>query len=48
MISLKLAIELNKIISETSGGSNGLRDESLLLSALNRPVQNFDNKELYS
>ena len=47
MISKKLAIELNKIISEASGGSSGLRDESLLLSALNRPFQTFDNKELY-
>ena len=47
MISKKLAIELNKIISEKSGGSYGLRDESLLLSALNRPFQTFDGKDLY-
>ncbi len=47
MISKKLALELNKIISEASGGSSGLRDESLLLSALNRPFQTFDGKELY-
>lgn len=47
MISKKLAIELNKIISESSGGSSGLRDESLLLSALNRPFQTFDGKDLY-
>mgnify|MGYP000244273602 CR=1 FL=1 len=47
MISKKLAIELNKIISDASGGSYGLRDESLLLSALNRPFQTFDGKDLY-
>lgn len=47
MISKKLAVELNKIISEYSGGSSGLRDESLLLSALNRPYQTFDGKDLY-
>lgn len=47
MISKKLAIELNQIISESSGGSSGLRDESLLLSALNRPFQTFDGKDLY-
>lgn len=47
MISKELAIELNKIISEVSGGSSGLRDESLLLSALNRPFQTFGGKDLY-
>lgn len=47
MISKTLAIELNKIIAEASGGSGGLRDESLLLSALNRPFQTFDGEDLY-
>lgn len=47
MISRKLALELNKIISDASGGSSGLRDEGLLLSALNRPFQTFDGKDLY-
>ncbi|WP_298767093.1 type II toxin-antitoxin system death-on-curing family toxin [uncultured Polaribacter sp.] len=47
MISKKLAIELNKIISEKSGGSYGLRDETLLLSALNRTFQTFDGNDLY-
>ncbi|WP_194766134.1 type II toxin-antitoxin system death-on-curing family toxin [Tamlana sp. I1] len=47
MISKNSAIEFNKIISEASGGSAGLRDESLLLSALNRPFQTFDGKDLY-
>lgn len=47
MISKKLALEFNKIISKHSGGAEGLRDESLLLSALHRPFQTFDGKELY-
>lgn len=47
MISKKLAIELNKIISEKSGGSYGLTDKALLLSALNRPFQTFDGNDLY-
>ncbi|MEA1785920.1 type II toxin-antitoxin system death-on-curing family toxin [Arenibacter sp. GZD96] len=47
MISIQLAEELNKIISESSGGSSGIRDEKLLSSALSRPFQTFDGKELY-
>jgi len=47
MISEELAIELNKIIAKASGGSSGLRDKSLLLSAINRPYQTFDGKDLY-
>jgi death-on-curing protein len=47
MISKKLAIELNKIIADKTGGSSGLRDETLLLSAINRPFQTFDGKDLY-
>jgi death-on-curing protein len=47
MISKNLAVKLNKLIAESSGGSSGLRDESLLLSALNRPFQTFDGKDLY-
>lgn len=30
-----------------TGGSDGVRDESLLDSALNAPFQTFDGKELY-
>lgn len=47
MIPKKLAIELNKIISEVSGGSSGIRDEGLFLSAINRPFQTFDGNDLY-
>ena len=37
----------DKIIS-ISGGSKGVRDENLLLSAINSPYQTFGGKELYS
>ena len=47
MISKKWAEEFNKIIAEATGGSSGIRDEKLLLSALNRPFQTFDGKDLY-
>lgn len=47
MISKNLAQKLNQIIAEYSGGASGIRDEKLLLSALNRPFQTFDGKDLY-
>lgn len=47
MISKKLALEFNKTISDSTGGSSGLRDEALLLSASNRPFQTFDGNDLY-
>ena len=47
IISKKLAIELNKIISINSGGSFGLREESMLLSAIKRAFKTFDRKDLY-
>ena len=36
----------NQLISET-GGSSGLRDDSLLDSALNAPFQTFDGEDVY-
>lgn len=36
----------DQLISET-GGSSGLRDESLLDSALNAPFQTFDGEDVY-
>lgn len=36
----------NKMIQET-GGSNGIRDEGLLDSALSAPFQSFGGMELY-
>lgn len=47
MISKQLAIELNIIISNFSGGSSGLRDEHALLSAINRPYQTFSGSDLH-
>lgn len=47
MISEKLAKEINLIIAEFSGGSSGIRDNSGLLSDLNRPYQTFDGIDLY-
>ena len=47
MISLKEAIAIQEILIEEFGGSKGIRDRSLLESAINRPYQTFDNKELY-
>jgi len=47
MISKELVEKLNKLISETSGGSNGIRDMNSLSSAINRPFQTFDGKDLY-
>jgi death-on-curing protein len=47
MISKELVLKLNKIIAESSGKSSEIRDEKYLLSAINRPFQTFDGKDLY-
>ncbi|MFY0654670.1 MAG: type II toxin-antitoxin system death-on-curing family toxin [Cyclobacteriaceae bacterium] len=47
MISEKEVQEIHAILIERFGGSDGVRDEELLDSALNRPFQTFDGKELY-
>lgn len=47
MISKELILKLNRIIAESSGGTSGIRDENSLLSAINRPFQTFDGKDLY-
>ena len=47
MISRNEVIEIHSILIERFGGSNGIRDNDLLDSALNRPYQTFDGKELY-
>lgn len=48
MISEKEALEIHAILIEEFGGGNGVRDKELLDSALKRPYQTFDGKELYS
>lgn len=40
-------IRIHELLIEEFGGLNGVRDESLLESALNAPFQTFDGDELY-
>ncbi len=47
MIDSKDAIRIHKILVEKFGGTDGIRDISLLESALARPFQSFDKKDLY-
>ena len=48
MISIKETEEIHKLVIEMFGGSHGIRDYNALNSALARPFQTFDNKDLYS
>jgi len=47
MISRETVLEIHNALIEQSGGSKGLRDEALLLSALARPFATFDQQGLY-
>ena len=47
MISINEAEQIHKILIDTFGGAHGIRDLSALESALKRPFQTFDKKELY-
>ena len=47
MISSDEAIGIHKLLIETFGGSQGIRDNEALQSALIRPYQTFEEKELY-
>lgn len=47
MISLADILFLHESAIADYGGSKGVRDEGLLLSAVSRPFQTFDGKELY-
>ncbi|WP_421875976.1 type II toxin-antitoxin system death-on-curing family toxin [Marinoscillum sp.] len=47
MISKKEVLAIHSILIEQFGGSNGVRDQGLLESAIERPFQTFDGKELY-
>jgi len=46
MIETKDAISIHKLLIDKFGGSQGIRDMSLLESALARPFQTFDQKDL--
>jgi death on curing protein len=48
MISISEVILTQDILIEKFGGVRGIRDRGLLVSAINRPFQTFDGKELYN
>ena len=47
MITLDDAVKIHSILIERFGGTKGVRDKNLLDSALLRPYQTFDKKQLY-
>ena len=47
MINIFEATKIHDILIDRFGGTPGLRDKNLLESALLRPYQTFDKKELY-
>lgn len=47
MISIEEALQIHSVLIDKFGGLKGLRDRKLLESALGRPYQTFNNKELY-
>ena len=47
MIDIDDAIHVHEVLIDKFGGSKGIRDISLLQSAISRPFQTFDQKDLY-
>lgn len=47
MISLQEVNAIHKLVIERFGGSQGIRDKDALMSAISRPFQTFDGRELY-
>ena len=47
MITISEVILIQDILIEKFGGKRGIRDRGLLESAINRPFQTFDSKDLY-
>ena len=47
-LSKRQILMLHQQLMEQTGGSGGIRDESLLDSALSAPFQSFDNTDVYS
>jgi death-on-curing protein len=47
MITLDDAVKIHSILIERFGGTKGVRDKNSLESALLRPYQTFDKKQLY-
>ena len=48
MIDLKTVENIHSILIERFGGTSGIRDSGGLESAINRPFQTFDQRELYA
>ncbi len=48
MIDIDDAIHVHDVLIDKFGGSKGIRDLTLLQSAISRPFQTFDQKDLYS
>ena len=47
VLSKRQILMLHSMLMEQSGGMDGLRDEGLLDSAINLPLQTFGGQELY-
>ena len=47
ILSKEQVIRIHSILIEQTGGSDGIRDDSLLDSALNSPFQTFDGEYIY-
>ena len=47
MIKIEVVLGVHKVLIKKYGGANGVRDRRLLESAIKRPYQTFDGKELY-
>ncbi len=47
LLSKRQILMLHSALITSSGGMGGLRDEGLLDSAINTPLQTFDGQELY-
>lgn len=47
MIELKQVLVIHDIMIERFGGAKGVREMSVLESAINRPFQTFDGTDLY-
>lgn len=47
MIEISEAEKIHDILIERFGGAKGIRDKGILESAIGRPYQTFDGKDLY-
>jgi death-on-curing protein len=47
VIDFEITLKIQNLLNDEFGGTRGIRDRSLLDSALNRPLQTFDGELLY-